>query len=239
MVLVLSKNKKAPAVRTVAEVAALQAAAMLTTARVGDPTEDDSMAAARPALARINALGFVTVDSQMGVKEPTMWQRAYIVGFVRTADAARLVDELQRVDGLIALAIPHGEDQPPDGEDFAFAFSRMPTLPLTLIDRDCDHLRTVTRQHLAVAEPFASLWSSLLPEIHLRNDRASMDAVRKDATHLFVMDATWGRKTWLFKTVTRILLQVKLIKTCQHPLSCKTLYVSRPRSSRGTTRLCR
>ena len=57
-----------PRFTSVGQIARLQAAAMPTTSRVGDPEEDETMASARPVLSRINALGFVTVDSQMGTK---------------------------------------------------------------------------------------------------------------------------------------------------------------------------
>ena len=42
---------------------------MLTSDRVGEIEEDESMKIAKPILSKINAFGFVTEDSQMGKKE--------------------------------------------------------------------------------------------------------------------------------------------------------------------------
>jgi hypothetical protein len=176
---------------------------MKTTKRVGDPDEDPSMAEMRSKLARINACGFVTVDSQMGIKTsgPTCWQRAYISGFVSNEMAPKLVAVLERTDGIIALASPHGEDQPRQCANFAY--KRMPKLPLTL---DGVRLQPVTTRPLAEAEPFdGSMWIALLPELGLANDKASMAAVRREVTQVFVMDTVWGRKRSLFSKVLKAL----------------------------------
>lgn len=191
-----------PRFTSVGQIARLQAAAMPTTSRVGDPEEDETMASARPVLSRINALGFVTVDSQMGTKGGggyTHWQRAYVSGFVASSVAKRFVRAMNAADGVLVLAFPHGEEQPEAGK--AFAMKRMPRVSLTIEAR----LDTATSHPLAVAQPFSSMWAALLPELGLRGDGASMKAVAADATQVFVVDMVWGRKTWLFKTVQRCL----------------------------------
>lgn len=187
-------------VKTVDRVAALQAAAMPSTARVGDPSEDASMAAARPMLAKINALGFVTVDSQMGLSGGPYRQRAYISGFVSKARAAGLMAELTRRD-LVAVQYPHGEDTPADLE--AFGLRSMPRLALT-----DDGGEVHTKMPLGAAQTWKSMWRGLLPELGLQDDTRSMQAVRADAVQVFVADVVWGRKTWLFRQVHDALARV-------------------------------
>lgn len=186
---------------TVEEVAALQAAAMPTTARVGDPEEDASMAALRGVLSRINALGFVTVDSQAGVKDdgPIHWQRAYISGFVPRSLAKDFVTQMNLRNSVVALAFPHGEEQPACGR--TFAWRRMPRLPLTLEARH----ETCTSHPLAVAQPFRSMWRAMLPELGLAGDRRSMEAVAADAVQVFVTDTVWGRRAALFRAACECL----------------------------------
>lgn len=187
-------------VKTVAEVAALSAKAMITTVRVGDPEEDGSMVVMRPVLSQINLHGFVTIDSQMGLKEVNMWQRAYVSGFISKRCAAAILTQLRRQDGLLVLTFPHGESMPPNVEDFAFA--HMPWVPLTLSGKD---LKVVTRQPLGAAQTWSSMWGCLLPEVNLKKDWRSRDHVMRDAVQLFVVDLTWGRKTWLFGKILKVL----------------------------------
>lgn len=193
---------------TVAQVAKLQAAAMITTKRVGDPEEDASMSVMRPVLSQMNAMGFVTVDSQMGVKETNRWQRAYISGFVSKKMAPALLTRLMRCDDLIALTFPHDASA-----DFVeYGLYNMPRLPLTLMDEDGQELKPVTTMPLGAAQPWEELWISLLPELHLANDVQSMNAVKKDAVTLFVMDTKWGRKRLLFDRVLEIVSSVAMGK---------------------------
>lgn len=184
------------------DLAQMQADAMLTTTRVGDPTEDSEMSSMRPSLSRINALHFVTVDSQMGRKQksPTQWQRAYISGFMPSSVATKFVNEMNKLDNVVALAFPHGEDQP--NADKAFALLYMPTLSLTV---ETARLETCTSHPLAVAQPFKSMWSGLLPELKVRQDLGLMNEIKKEVTQVIVVDMTWGRPRWLFSKVEKVL----------------------------------
>ena len=191
---------------TVREIAALQADAMLTTMRVGDPNEDASMSAMRQKLSKINALGFVTVDSQMGIKEngPTLWQRAYISGFVPRSISDQFVTRMNMTNSIVALAFPHGEEQPKSGQEFAW--KRMPRLTLTV---ETPRFEACTTHPLAIAQTFHEMWLGLLPELKLKSDLKSMKAVAKDAVQIFVMDTVWGRKSWLFDTLLKTLKSLK------------------------------
>lgn len=190
--------KNSTRVRTVAQVGTLQAKVMLTTERVGTTREDPEMALLRPVLSRMNAHGLVTVDSQMGHKLPGTWQRAYVSGFVAKENVRALVAELQKEDGLLVLQFPHGESMPP--EIVEFGLRHMPRMPVTLYGSD---LKPVTRMPLGAAQSWSEMWSNLLPESGLRADHVSRDAVMKDAVQLYIVDLTWGRRTWLFGRVLR------------------------------------
>lgn len=194
-------------VRTVAEVASLQAKAMLTTARVGDPGEDAEMAVMRPMLSRVNFHGLVTVDSQMGHKRPKSWQRAYVSGFVAKALAPAIISRLIRQDGMMVLQFPHGETMArhlmigtPKLD--LYGYKHMPRLPVTLDGAD---LVPVTRMPLAIAQTWSEMWMNLLPEIDMRDDKASQDAVMQDAVQVYIVDLTWGRRTWLFTRIIKVL----------------------------------
>lgn len=190
-------------VRSVDELAALQARAMPTTRRVGDPVEDASMSAARPILSKINAAGFVTVDSQMGSETRTMRHRAYLFGFVARAHAPALMAELETYSGIVALAYArHGEDAPAGTESYALA--NLPRATLTL-----SRGKSETRQPLGAACTWLEVWHGLLPELQLSDDAASMAAVAKDAVQIFVFDATYGRKWHLFRKVLDALVRTK------------------------------
>jgi hypothetical protein len=63
-----SDGGKTEKIKTIEELAKLSGSLMKTTARVGAPDEDASMAKARPRLAKINTR-FITTDSQMGLKQ--------------------------------------------------------------------------------------------------------------------------------------------------------------------------
>lgn len=185
---------------------ARQSALMLTTERVGDPTEDASMKRARPALSAINGIGLVTIDSQMGVKHKEYWQRAYVSGFATRETAERLKAALSTVDSVLVLMYPHGESVPNKLEDYALA--HMPRLPLTLSG---SNMTACTQMPLGAAQTFAEMWANLLPELHaeMKHDMspAEMKRLKKEcelnSVQVFVVDTVWGRATWLFSTILR------------------------------------
>jgi hypothetical protein len=113
---------------------------MLTTRRVGDPSEDASMAAARPILSKINELGFVTIDSQMGTSE----QRAYVSGFVSKNIVEKFVELVTMESGIMCFSFPHGESVPKGYN--TFGLKRMPRVALTL-----EGSKPVTRYPLGAA----------------------------------------------------------------------------------------
>lgn len=189
--------------RTVAEVAALQARLMPTTRRMGPQSEDPTMAAARPALAELNRLGLVTVDSQMGLRrdEWGIMQRAYVSGFAAKPLAAALVAAMDLVSGVFAQRFAVNEAARQRAE--AHAMSDISRLTLTY-----DGASPINRHPLAVSQGFESLWVDLLPETRLRKRTDVRDAVAGEVEVVFFADMQWGRRDWLFARLATALRRV-------------------------------
>jgi hypothetical protein len=195
---------------TFAELAARSSAAMLNTRRVGDPIEDGTMKAVRKVLSKINALGFVTTDSQMGRTFAPWWrravcwkraphsdrQRAYICGFVSKTSSGRIFKELDSED-VVVLMGPHRPEHVP----FSYGGAR---LTLTY-----DGGEPYTANPVTSPPNFVDEWLNTLPELNLADDAEAMRAMEPDVVALFVMDAKWGRKTWLFDVVRKALERAK------------------------------
>lgn len=163
-------------------------AAMLTTARVGDPAEDPTMKVMRPKLSQINALGFITTDSQMGKAFPEEeCQRAYISGFVSKKYAERIEDLLLKEGLYVDMQPPRPDDQP---------FFYGERYPLTM-----DYGDVHTGHPMECAPTFEEEWINTLPELGLADDVESMNAMEPQIVTLFVADKQWGRETWLFDVV--------------------------------------
>jgi hypothetical protein len=193
---------------------------MLTTKRVGDPAEDASMKEARPFLSKINELGIITVDSQMGVKNTKKhtWQRSYVSGFTAPYIAARLKEQFKLVDSVIVLVFPHGEDAPKGHEEFGF--KHMPRLTLSIHGPE---RKESTRLPLGACQPFGEMWLHLLPEFHaeLKKGDSAFNYVTKahcklKSVQIHIVDMVFGRKLWLFKEVIKRLRASKTSEATKH-----------------------
>jgi hypothetical protein len=58
-----------------------------------------------PWLAKINALGFLTVDSQDGQSSQNYAERAYVYGFMKTSKAFALVEKLNNTSDKVCIVI--------------------------------------------------------------------------------------------------------------------------------------
>ena len=192
-------------------IAARQAELMLATARVGDPSEDPGMRRMRPALARLNALGLATVDSQTGVKRPGHWQRAYVHGLATRETARALEDALRGSDTALVLVFPHGDSAPKGAQTHAFA--RLPRLDLTL-QGPRGAREACTRQPLGCGAKFSEMWGGLLPELleELEASEGGAAALsrlrarcRRESVQVFAFDPRWGRAAGLFEELARAL----------------------------------
>jgi hypothetical protein len=192
-------------IKAMDRIRARQAELMRTTKRVGDPSEDASMRRMRPVLSVINALGLITIDSQMGSKRDKQWQRAYVWALATRKTAAKLTASLMTVDSALVLTFPHGESAP--SKIAEYALTNMPRIALTLDS----HNNAVTRQPLGASATFSEMWAGLLPELHaeLKRDmtpeqlRALRTRCMRDSVQVFVVDTVWGRPTWLFDTLVK------------------------------------
>jgi hypothetical protein len=216
---------------TISEVAKASAQAMPTTSRVGDPAEDASMKVMRPRLATINSLGLVTTCSQMGKKSSHSWQRAYISGFSDAATADRLSKGLLHLDNVFVMVRSYAlYDQPFHAYDAK--------LPLTIADKrflftgvpnERPMMEAITQQPLGHGS-IGEHWSNLLPELGLEEDVESMNSIEDVAMDVFVADMTWGRKTWLFDTIIRVL------SSCEAEGGLMSSNASRPELLRAASR---
>jgi hypothetical protein len=144
-------------------------------------------AKAHAVLADINELGFITVDSQEGDAKKS--ERAYVNGYVRTSIVEKLLETINRAEGVVAW----GYTPVP-----SHAFRAVSAIPVTYSERDG---RPATR----------------LPTVATRSELHSMKradlpaALADDATMVQVMDAVWGRlafrKGGLFPIVKQALVR--------------------------------
>jgi hypothetical protein len=198
--------------KTFAGLSQLSAQLMRSTARVGDPNEDASMKRARPMLSRINALGLVTTESQMGMKSGRMthWQRAFVSGICTKATADKLFKHFLCDDSVLVFVFPHASDL--SQEALAQGLS-MPRLAMTVINGNAE-----TRMPLGASPPYSSTVSNLLPEVkavlfgeHRSNsssdvsDLPLIQKIRAQTVTVQVVDVKWGRKLKLFELVEQAL----------------------------------
>jgi len=190
----------------------LSAIAMLTTARVGDPTEDASMAQARPHLSEVNKRGLVTTDSQMGAKMQvthhvdghvlnppvTQWQRSYLSGILAKNLGYKFEQRMKLVDGVDFFIGRH--DHPPP-----FSMIHYIDVTMTHQNNDPDFDTSVA---MATHTIDYSL-SGLLPEVvHVVQSETCRKIVEEDALVVEIVDLIWGRPFWLFEKVKEVLDQV-------------------------------
>jgi hypothetical protein len=200
----------APQVSTVAQVAKLSASKMLTTGRVGDQSEDASMAQARKILSKINALGFVTTDSQMGKKSEydsifekgfvgVMWQRGYVTGFMSREKAHAFALGMDLVGG-VAVDVRECAKKPPTDKERKSGYR----IPVTRSSTKEGEFLLETHMPM-MSLPFEYMWVNLLPETGLSSDKGAMRRVEPQVVQVDIVDMQWGRPMWLFKTVVEVL----------------------------------
>lgn len=193
----------------------LSATAMLTTSRVGDPDEDETMAQARPRLSEINKRGFVTTDSQMGVKKMVyhtihgdainppvdQWQRSYVTGILAKDLGEEFKKKLRFLDGIDFSIGPHAESRPVDRQHVHF-------INVTVYQQEGDEPEFSTNTPMA-AESFGDNIANILPDIqHVMQSETCQRIVKEDSLHVMIVDLVWGRPFWLFDKVIEVLDEV-------------------------------
>ena len=194
--------------RTVEQLGKLSAEIMKTTARVGDASEDASMTEARPVLSKMNALGLITTDSQMGKKSSweynanvgVIWQRSYISGFMSRKKAEEFKLRMDLVGGVIVYICEHATKYP---SDKAFAAAYRPGVTRITNPKNGDF--EVTTRAPLLPLTLQAAWVNLLPETNLANDTRAMKRIAPSVVQVELVDMEWGRELWLFETVVKAL----------------------------------
>lgn len=170
--------------------------------------EDPAMAAQIPLLQRMNALGYLTHESQSGKPKPlapsakrAIWERAFVVGFMKQATAAKFIRDMGVLTDKVAVYIPVI-----DCWDSKTVAARIPSsldVPVTAtveLERKRDFQFQVDT-HLS---PVVPLTVDVANRKYVR-----LDASAKDVVQVCCWDPKWNRlssgKDGLFTDVVRIL----------------------------------
>ena len=179
---------------------------MLTSDRVGAVTEDESMKIAKPILSKINALGFVTQDSQMGKKEKInlkdnkigdKWQRSYISGIMDRNIYKEFELKMDLIGETFILIKQHCE---------MYSEHSNP-ISVTRVSKQDGSFETITR-NWTDCFPIEIQWINLLPDLgdEILNDMELMEQIEEEVVYVEITDLTWGRDFWLFETVYKLSL---------------------------------
>jgi len=181
---------------------------MLTSDRVGDVTEDESMKVAKPILSKINALGFVTQDSQMGKKEKInlkynkigdKWQRSYISGIMDINIYKEFELKMDLIGETFLLIKPHCEMHSEHSNPIS----------VTRVSKQDGSFETTTR-NWTDCDSIYPQWINLLPDLgdEILDDMELMEEIEEEVVCVRITDMTWGRPWWLFETVHKVLNEI-------------------------------
>ena len=181
---------------------------MLTSDRVGEIEEDESMKIAKPILSKINAFGFVTEDSQMGKKEKInlkdnkigdKWQRSYISGIMDRNIYKEFELKMDLIGETFILIKQHCE---------MYSEHSNP-ISVTRVSNQDGSFPTTTRCWTE-CESIYPQWINLLPDLgdEILDDMELMEQIEDEVVYVGITDMTWGRPWWLFETVHKILSEI-------------------------------
>jgi len=157
--------------------------------------EDPNMLNYLPLLASINQHGYITTNSQAGLKTKTdsyeIVERAYIVGFMLEQRAADFIQTMSIMTDKNAIYIPCSDVYAPPNLD----------IPLSITHKD-GHTRVHT--HMSTILP-TSVWEQERKEAHIHR--------REKIVYVFCWDSQWNRRAsrphGLFTDVLKILSHTK------------------------------
>ena len=181
---------------------------MLTSDRVGEIEEDESMKIAKPILSKINAFGFVTEDSQMGKKEKInlkdnkigdKWQRSYISGIMDRNIYKEFELKMDLIGETFILIKPHCKMHSEHSNPIS----------VTRVSKQDGSFETITR-NWTDCFPIEIQWINLLPDLgdEILNDMELMEQIEEEVVYVEITDLTWGRDFWLFETVYKVLSEI-------------------------------
>jgi len=183
------------------ELAEASSSLMLTSDRIGAITEDESMKVAKPILSKINSLGFVTDNSQMGKKEKInlkdnkigdKWQRSYISGIMSRNIYKEFELKMDLIGETFLLIKPHCE---------MYSEHSNP-ISVTRVSKQDGSFETTTR-NWTDCDSIYPQWINLLPDLgdEILDDMKLMEEIEEEVVCVRITDMTWGRPWWLFETV--------------------------------------
>jgi len=175
------------------------------------------MDAMRTRLSVINGLGFVTTESQTGLKSfhtvrvgrnrgkrAENWQRAYVRGIMDRRHAERFLSAMVPENGLVVIVKEFPAKWLSEAAD-----KQVHRIPVTMERLGADPFEVHSRMQMC-ASTFEAEWIGLLPEVLEQwSDISSQGArrVRRNCVYVCVLDTIWGRRHSLFSTIRRRLEQ--------------------------------
>jgi hypothetical protein len=188
-------------VKTVLELAALTADAI--------PKSSSHFGKMHASIARINALGFVTTVVNVGVKNDKIWRRGYLHGFIPRDAKDRILQALNKEDGVIALSCPW--------QSCHHGFDTSITIEMIKGKTEMEPCgRAWTTEH------WTHHWINVVPEVRVETGEdedydlscyetsEQEEAIYHDAASLQVIDTVWGRPTYVFEVTERILRDLNI-----------------------------
>ena len=174
---------------------------MLTSDRVGEIEEDEYMKIAKPILSKINALGFVTEDSQMGKKEKInlkdnkfgdKWQRSYISGIMDRNIYKEFELKMDLIGETFILIKKHCEMNSEHSNPIS----------VTRVSKQDGSFETITRSWTD-CESIYPQWINLLPELgdEILDDMELMEQIEDEVVYVRITDMSWGRQWWLLSLI--------------------------------------
>ena len=153
--------------------------------------EDSTMVKHLGILKEINECGLLTTNSQAGRKTATIYERAYITGFMLKKDATKFIKMMSiETDKVIISPLWHG--------GFIDADPKL-DIPLTIEKKD--HWEVFT--HMSTSAPI-EFWNKERKQIDLDDERGIV--------YIFCWDPKWNRnassKNGLFTDVLKILKSI-------------------------------
>lgn len=177
-----------------------------------DSSDDSETLRSLPLLKAVNEAGFVTTDSQIGVKikDPVhvdghkmhghaYQQRAYVTGIVHKSLCPRL-SKLSRTSDLAVNF--HDGDLEPKVSDIDAIFRYGNRVPVTIWRNPGEEHRETTWSAPTLSWKYE--WSSLMPKA-IAKDKRMCSSLRKQGACVQIVDLRWGRPFHLLQELLDVL----------------------------------
>lgn len=177
-----------------------------------DSSDDHETLKSLPLLKAVNETGFVTTDSQIGVKikDPlhvdghkmlghAYQQRAYLTGIVHK----NMYHRIQKLSHTSDLAVNfHGADPEPKVSDIDVLFKYGNRVPVTIWRNPGEEYKETTWSVPTMYWKYE--WSSLMPQA-IAKDKRMCSSLRKNGACVQIIDLRWGRPFHLLQELLEVL----------------------------------